>query len=143
MIDNVAIDSSSGCAGDARNCRAIAKRQRVVRGAVMCLALCVGTLRMLGSNEQQAGADSGAAQRSGMPAIAAKPEHVTLSGGSGSTEIQWNTGNGSIGFVFVKGADQKSVLFATGPKGSQVAPWIRTGSYVFNLYSDTERQMLL
>jgi hypothetical protein len=143
MIDNVAIDSSSRCAGDARNCRAIAKRQRVVRGAVMCLALCVGTLRILGSTEQQAGTDSGAAQRSGMPAIAAKPEHVTLGGGSGSTEIQWDTGNGSIGFVFVKGADQKSVLFATGPKGSQVAPWIRTGSYVFNLYSDTERQMLL
>jgi hypothetical protein len=143
MIDKVAIDSSSVRAGDARNCRAIAKRQRVLWAAVMCLALCVGTLRMLGSAEQQAGTDSRAAQRSGLTAITAKPEHVTLSGGSGSTEIQWDTGNGSIGFVFVMGADRKPVLFATGPKGSRVAPWIRTGSYVFDLYGDTERRVLL
>src|SRR5437879_10093841 len=72
MIDKVAVDSSSACAGDARNCRAIAKRQRVVRAATMCLVLCVGTLRMLGSTEQQTGADSGGAKRSGTPAIAAK-----------------------------------------------------------------------
>src|SRR4029450_4946744 len=35
-------------------------------------------------------------------------------------------------------------LFATGPKGSRVAPWIRVAnSYVFELYGDDQRQALL
>lgn len=75
--------------------------------------------------------------------ITAKPESVTLTGGSGSTEIQWDTGNGSVGFVFVTGTDRKPVLFATGPKGSQVAPWIQSGEYVFELYGDEARRTLL
>src|SRR5439155_9180826 len=57
--------------------------------------------------------------------------------------IQWDTGNGSIGFVFVTGTDRKPVLFATGPKGSQVAPWIHSGKYVFELYGDEDRRTLL
>ena len=77
------------------------------------------------------------------PVITARPETVTLTDGSGSTEIQWDTGNGSVGFVFVTGPDRKSGLFATGPKGSQVAPWIQSGKYVFELYGDQDRRTLL
>jgi hypothetical protein len=77
------------------------------------------------------------------PFIAAKPEQVTVTDGSGSTEIKWDTGNGSMGFVFVTTKDGKPVLFATGPKGSQVVPWIRAGNYLFELSGDSERRALL
>src|SRR6266404_3410397 len=82
-------------------------------------------------------------QTLGAPIITAKPEHVTVTGGSGSTEIHWDTGNGSMGFVFVTGSDQKPVLFASGPKGSQLVPWIRSARYVFELYGDENRRTLL
>ena len=81
--------------------------------------------------------------RFSVPVITANPEHVTVAGGSGSTEIHWDTGNGSIGFVFVTGTDQKPVLFASGPKGSQLVPWIRSARYTFQLYGDQNRRTLL
>src|SRR6266581_4580924 len=91
----------------------------------------------------QTAIDTEPGQTSGAPVITANPEHVTITGGSGSTEIYWDTGNGSMGFVFVTGSDQKSVLFASGPKGSQLVPWIRSARYVFELYGDQDRQTLL
>jgi hypothetical protein len=82
-------------------------------------------------------------QTSGIPVITAKPERVMVTGGRGITEIHWDTGNGSMGFVFVTETDQKPVLFASGPKGSQLIPWIRSARYVFELYSDENRRTLL
>jgi hypothetical protein len=38
-------------------------------------------------------ADTEPSQTSGAPVITAKPEHVTVTGASGSTEIHWDTGN--------------------------------------------------
>lgn len=75
--------------------------------------------------------------------ITAKPEHVTLSDETGSTEIEWDTGNGSNGFVFVTEEGGKPIPFATGARGNQVAPWIGKHSYVFELYADDQRQTLL
>src|SRR5437016_3938055 len=91
----------------------------------------------------QTATDTEPDQTSGNPVITANPEHVTVTGGSGNTEIHWDTGNGSMGFVFVTGSDQKPVLFASGPKGSQLVPWIRSARYVFELYSDENRRTLL
>ena len=59
---------------------------------------------------------------SGAPVITAKPERVTLSDGGGSTEIDWDTGNGSMGFVFVTEEGGKPVLFANGSRGREIAP---------------------
>jgi hypothetical protein len=109
---------------------------------VMSLAAflgAVGTVR----GAAQTSAETEVKQTSGAPVITAKPEHVTVARESGSTEIQWDTGNGSAGFVFVTANDRKPVLFATGAKGSLVAPWIRAGNYLFELYSDDERRTLL
>jgi hypothetical protein len=75
--------------------------------------------------------------------ITAKPERVTLSDGSGSTEIDWDTGNGSMGFVFVTEDGGKPGLFANGSRGKEVTPWIGKHSYVFELYGDDQRQTLL
>jgi hypothetical protein len=88
-------------------------------------------------------ADTEPSQTSAAPVITAKPEQVTVTGGSGSTEIHWDTGNGSMGFVFARETDQNPVLFASGPKGSQLVPWIRSARYVFELYGDEHRRSLL
>jgi hypothetical protein len=110
---------------------------------VMCLAAFLGMLRMPMVAAPQPASGSDAGKSSSVPVITAKPEHVTVTGGSGSTEISWDTGNGSVGFVFVTASDRKPVLFATGPKGSVAAPWIRAAKYVFELYSDDQRGTLL
>ena len=110
---------------------------------VMCLAVLIGTLRTLGATVQQSGADTDAGKSSGAPAITANPGHVTVAGRTGSTEISWDTGNGSMGFVFVTTSEGKPALFATGAKGSRVAPWIRPGTYAFELYGDDQRRTLL
>lgn len=110
---------------------------------VMCLAVFVGTLHTVGAAVQQSGVNTDEGKSSGAPAITANPGHVTVAGGTGSTEISWDTGNESMGFVFVTTSQGKPVLFATGAKGSRVAPWIRPGTYAFELYGDDQRRTLL
>ena len=126
-----------------RNSWAAAKARSLLAAVVMCLAIFLATMRMFGGAVEQAPAGDGTGNSPVAPVITAKPEHVTVAGGRGSTEIQWDTGNGLIGFVFVTEKDRKPVLFATGTKGSRVAPWIRARSYVFELYNDAERRSLL
>ena len=98
---------------------------------------------MHGAVAQEGETDTRAQQTKGTPTIAATPERVEVSGGSGSTDIVWNTGNGSMGFVFVTANGRPPVLVATGRQGSRVISWIRTGSYVFELSGDAERHTLL
>jgi hypothetical protein len=116
-----------------RNSWALAKARSALAAVVVCLAASLGAV----------GAGTAAGQSSGVPAITAKPQHVTVVDGRGATEIHWDTGNGSMGFVFVTGPERKPVLFATGAKGTQKVPWIRSGKYVFELYSDQDRRTLL
>ena len=115
----------------------------VLVAVVASLAIYSGTASMLGANLQQNTSGSSLEPVSGAPVISATPEHVTLTNGNGSTQIQWNTGKGSSGFVFVTEDAAKPVLFATGPRGSHVAPWIREHRYIFELYGDDQRRTLL
>jgi hypothetical protein len=114
-------------------------RIRSVTAVAMCLAVFVGMLRAA----VQSGTETDERKNSGAAAITANPGHVTVTGRVGSTEISWDTGNGSTGFVFVTTSEGKPVLFASGAKGSRVAPWIRPGAYVFELYGDDQRRTLL
>lgn len=75
--------------------------------------------------------------------ITANPEHVMLTDGSGSAEIKWDTGDGSMGFVFVTEEGGKPILFANGSRGKEAAPWIKKHTYVFELYGDDSRKRLL
>ena len=127
----------------ARNAWAAAKARSLLAAGVMCFAMFLATMRMFGDAVEQAAAADNTRNSPIGPVITAKPEQVTITSGSGSTEIQWDTGNGSIGFVFVTTKDRKPVLFATSPKGRRVVPWIRAGSFVFELYSDDQRRALL
>ncbi len=128
------------------NSAALAKDRSVrsvITALVACLAIYSGTASMLGAALQQNASGSSLEPVSGAPVISATPEHVTLTNGNGSTQVQWNTGKGSSGFVFVTEDGAKPVLFAKGPRGSQVAPWIRKHRYIFELYGEDQRRTLL
>ena len=126
-----------------RNWSVLPKPRSVIAALAVCVAMYSGTASTLRAAPQQNISGSNSDRISRAPVITAKPERVTLSDGSGSTEIDWDTGNGSMGFVFVTEDGGKPVLFANGSRGNQVVPWIGKHSYVFELYGDDQRQTLL
>ena len=132
-----------GCRGQRRHWSVVLKPRLIMAGLLAGVVIGLGTAPTSQAARQQDASESNSAPRSGAPVITAKPEHVTLSDGRGSAEIHWDTGNGSPGFVFVTEDDRKPVLFANGPHGSRVAPWIGKHHYVFELYGDAARRMLL
>ena len=126
-----------------RNWSVLPKPRSVIAAVTVCVAMYLGTAPTLRAAPQQNISSSNSDRVSRTPVITAKPERVTLSGRTGSTEIDWNTGNGSLGFVFVTEDGGKPVLFANGSRGNQVVPWIGKHSYVFELYRDDRRQTVL
>ncbi|HYY35975.1 MAG TPA: hypothetical protein VE867_06355 [Candidatus Binatia bacterium] len=107
------------------------------------LVVCLGSPCIAGNATQKAGTGTDGGQPKGTPKIIATPERVKITGGSGTTDIVWNTGDGSVGYVFVTVNRRPPTLVAKGNEGSRVISWIRTGSYVFELYGDAERRTLL
>jgi len=104
------------------------------------LVLCLGSPCIAESVTQEGGMSP---KTKDTARITATPERVKVSDDSASTNIAWNTGNGSKGFVFVTANGRPPVLVAAGNEGSRVISWIRRGNYVFELYGDTERWTLL
>ena len=126
-----------------RNWSVLPKPRSVIAAVGVCVAMYLGTAATLRAAPQQNTSGSNSERVSGAPVITAKPERVTFGEGSGSTEIEWDTGDGSMGFVFVTEDGGKPVLFANGSRGREVAPWIGKHTYVFELYRDDQRQTLL
>jgi ABC-type transport system substrate-binding protein len=76
--------------------------------------------------------------------IVAEPNPVPAGEGAGRTTVSWDTGDGSVGEVWlaVDGGEEK--LFGKHSKNSQDVPWISAGpTYEFRLYKGTDRQELL
>ena len=77
---------------------------------------------------------------SGQPVITAAPNPVPAGGGKGETTITWRMADDSVGQVYVSVNGKKERLFAVGPSGSKVAPWIDTGAtYTFYLVPKGEK----
>jgi hypothetical protein len=104
------------------------------------LVVCVVSPCIAGSVTKEGGTGIDAR---GTPRITATPKRVKVSADFASTDVAWNTGNGSKGFVFVTANGRPPVLVAAGNEGSRVISWIRKGNYVFELYGDSERRTLL
>ena len=77
--------------------------------------------------------------------ITASPNPVPAGKGFGKTTVTWNTGDGSIGQVYVSVNGEQEKIFADGrPQGSLDAPWIGAGAtYEFRLYSGKDHKKLL
>ena len=110
---------------------------------VVCLVCYVGTLWSVSGELQQNASDNNSDRPSAQAVITANPERVRLDGETGNTEIEWNTGDGSMGFVFVTEDAGTPILFASSPRGKQIVPWIGKHRYLFELYRDDQRQTLL
>jgi hypothetical protein len=107
-----------------RNWPTLLRHHSVIAAVAVYVAMYSGSGPILRAATEQALSGSNS-QRVPAPTITAKPERVTVGDGTGSTEIEWDTGNGSMGFVFVTEEGGKPVPFASGSRGNQVAPWIR------------------
>lgn len=76
--------------------------------------------------------------------ITATPNPVPAGGGPGTTTLSWNTGDGSVGQVYVSVDGKPETLFAQDAKKSKDAAWIRAGAtYEFRLYAGLDRAKLL
>jgi hypothetical protein len=76
--------------------------------------------------------------------ITASPNPVPAGQGPGTTSITWNTGDGSVGTVYLSKDGGPEAAFANGTPGSAVAPWIEAGvMYEFRLYAGTEHAKML
>jgi len=122
-----------------RNCDA----RSVVAAVMVCFAIYSAAGSLLWAAPEQDVADGNPDRISREPVITAKPERVTLKDGRGSTHIEWDTGDGSMGFVFVTEDGRKPVLFAKNSRGQELPPWIGPHSYVFELSADDQRQIVL
>jgi hypothetical protein len=76
--------------------------------------------------------------------ITASPNPVPAAEEVGTTTITWNTGDDSVGQVYVSVDGGPESIFGAGPPGSSAAPWIQTGKrYEFRLYAGTEHATVL
>ena len=131
------------CHQQQRNWSGLLKFRRIIAAIAICVATYSGTAPILQAAPEQTPSDRNSGEVPRAPTITAKPEHVVINDGSGSTEIKWDTGNAAAGFVFVTEERGKPVPFASGSRGTQVVPWIKERSYLFELYGDEQRQTLL
>jgi hypothetical protein len=120
--------------------RVLANLPSVFSAMTILLVLCLGSSCIAESVTQGGGIGP---KTKGPPRITAAPERVKVSDGFASTDISWNTGDGSIGFVFITANGRPPVLVATGNEGSLGISWIGRGNYVFELYGDAGRRTLL
>ena len=73
--------------------------------------------------------------------LRADPNPVPGGTVTGKTTITWDAGRDAVGDVYA-GAAGSEKLFASGPKGSQDARWIKPGLTEFRLYSHFDHTLL-
>lgn len=104
---------------------------------LLCMLFLVGCPS---SQPPKAASEETAAATPSNASITATPNPVPAGIELDTTTITWDTGDGSEGLVSVaeNGAEEKP--FARGSRGSQEAPWIRTGvTYEFRLYAGSSQ----
>lgn len=76
--------------------------------------------------------------------ITASPNPVPAGEGNGTTTLNWDTGDGSLGEVYVSVDGGEETVFSKRTQGPEKADWINSEStYVFRLYSGANRAKLL
>lgn len=73
--------------------------------------------------------------------LRADPNPVPGGTVTGKTTITWHAGRGTVGDVYAGTAGSER-LFASGPRGSQDARWIKPGSTEFRLYRHSDHKFL-
>jgi len=77
------------------------------------------------------------------PTLSACPNPIPAGEGLSTTNISWDTGDESVGKLYVSKDGGQESLVATGRQGSVVANWIATdSSYEFCLYNSDHTKLL-
>jgi len=77
------------------------------------------------------------------PTLRAFPNPVPAGEQAGKTTISWDTGDGSVGQVYISTNGGEESLFATARQDSVPANWIQTGTnYEFRLYNSDHTKLL-
>jgi hypothetical protein len=115
----------------------------VFSALALWFAVGLGSQCLARTVEREGGTSTDTRQIKTTPRITATPARVKIAGRAAGTDIAWNTGDGSTGFIFVTANGRPPIFVAKGDQGSRVFSWIGTGTYVFELYGDAERKILL
>lgn len=76
--------------------------------------------------------------------LIATPNPIPATTTLASTTIQWTTGNGSFGQVYVIKDNEPETLMSQGTQGTDNPAWLAPGSvYTFRLYAGSDRATLL
>ncbi len=76
--------------------------------------------------------------------ISAAPNPVPPGPGAGTTWLDWNTGDGSLGEVYLSENGGPEILFTRSNQSVRDIPWISAGAtYEFRLYQAPDRKNLL
>src|SRR5947208_1245092 len=79
-----------------------------------------------------------------MATITVVPNPVPAGEGLGATMISWDTGDGSLGQVYIAEDGVESKMLAQAAKGSKAVKWIKSGTtYEFRLYAGKEHKTIL
>ena len=80
-------------------------------------------------HENRQASSGGGSQMKGPNAafLTVDPNPVPAGRGTGATTIRWDTGDGSVGQVYVSGPTGAEVLFVQGVSGAREAAWILAG----------------
>jgi len=101
--------------------------------------------QVISSSTPTPGSETASPSATSSASIVANPNPVSAGKSFGKTTITWNTGDGTVGQVYVSEGGAPEKLFADErPQGSQDAPWIGAGTpYEFRLYAGKEHKNLL
>jgi hypothetical protein len=128
----------------------LTERKQPLATAVSCVAaLCFVLAGLLvigcGRSSPDSTASSPPAPENNVTVVGvvlrADPNPVPGGTEMGKTTITWQTGSEAVADIYyVNGADE--TLFASGPRGSKEAPFIRPGSNEFRLYNQGQRKLV-
>jgi hypothetical protein len=116
------------------------KTPRTLLAVLFAAGLPLAICEMRAQSPRPASASPVAASPSAA-SLTANPNPVAGGTATGKTTITWQTGAVAAGDVYVVMAG-KETLFASGPKGSQDAPWIKPGTTEFRLYNHADHKLL-
>jgi hypothetical protein len=115
--------------------RAPGHRHALAARTLVVLAICVAASAAIGTTP--APAQSGVI-------LSLAPVPTLSNPAPGTPELTWSTGNGAPGRVTVTPRGGGETVFASGPEGTEPAPWIVPGrEYLFRLYSSVGTSRLL
>jgi hypothetical protein len=143
MMDNFSTNRPFSCGEESIE---TSPRSKILYGLlllVICVGACFASPSIKGEIAQPSGTANATDHVKHAPSITATPDRVTVGVEPGRSEVRWDTGDGSIGFVYVSANGGKRTLFAMGSTGSKTAPWIQPANYLFELYRDAEQRTLL